>query len=646
MDIKRIFLAIISFMILFSFSSCGDENMEVVSVSIESETSDKIVTEKPNILVVGCSDFKGDFNPFFAEALSDKNVVDMVFDKLLTFDRQGILIEKGIDGEEASYNGKKYSYKGLSDINIKYNSDLTAVVTVTLRNDIKFSDGETMDADDVIFSMYVLSDKSYNGPITFYNLPIKGMTDYRKGKSKSVEGITKKNDSTIVIDFEYFDNSMLSSLSIPIVPLHYYGDEDMYDYDNNEFGFKKGDISSVNIKNNVPLGTGAYKFDKYKNGIVYLERNKDYFKGEPKINFIEFRNVDESKCIQKILDGEIHIADITFNKAVEESIKKINGGSLDGTVLKTYAYDNIGYGYIGISADSVKVGAEKDSNESKYLRKALATVFSVYREDAINEYFGESAEVINYPVSNSFWAAPKLSDGFYEIAFSKSINNFDIYKSDMTQEEKYSAALDAAKAYLIAAGYYYDIETSKFIAPPEGASMTYEIMVLGDGIGDHPAYKIFENARIAFEKLGLKLVINDIKDLSQLWNALDNGNCEIWAAAWDDYSDNSIYQLYHSSNIDGKGGTNSNDYDISDKELDSYIAMALSSTDIEFKKTAYKNCYETVLDWAVEVPLYQRKSAFVVNNYFVAEETMLSDYTANYTWREDIINLDINEILS
>ncbi len=643
---KRILLAILSFVLLFTFSSCGNEDIEVVSVSVESEASHEAITEKPNILVVGCSDFKGDFNPFFAEPLSDKNVIDMIFDKLLTFDRQGILIEKGIDGEESSYNGKKYSYKGLSDITIKYNSDLTAVVTITLRNDVKFSDGEVLNADDVIFSMYVLADKSYNGPMTFYNLPITGMSDYRNGKSKSIEGITKKNDNTIVIDFEYLDTSMLFSLSIPIAPLHYYGDEDMYDYDNNKFGFKKGDISSANITNNEPLGTGSYKFDKYKNGIVYLERNKDYYKGEPKISFIEFRSVDESERIQGILDGVIHIADITFNKSAEESIKTVNGGSLDGSVLRTYVYDNLGYGYIGICADTVKVGTEKDSNESKYLRKALATVFSVYREDAIQEYFGESAEVINYPASNSFWAAPKVSDGFYEIAFSKSINNFEIYKSDMTQEKKFSAALDAAKAYLIAAGYYYDIETSKFIAAPEGSSMTYEIMVLGDGIGDHPAYKIFENAKTAFEKLGLKLIINDIKDSLQLWDALDNGNCQIWAAAWDNYSDNSIYQLYHSSNIDGNGGTDSNDYDISDKELDSLIAMAFSSTDLEFKKTAYKNCYEIILDWAVEVPLYQRKSAFVVNNYFVAEETMLSDYTANYTWHEDIINLDLNEVLA
>ena len=38
-----------------------------------------------------------------------------------------------------------------------------------------------MTIDDVIFSMYVLSDPTYDGSSTFYAVPIEGMEEYRSG---------------------------------------------------------------------------------------------------------------------------------------------------------------------------------------------------------------------------------------------------------------------------------------------------------------------------------------------------------------------------------------------------------------------------------------------------------------------------------
>ena len=44
-----------------------------------------------------------------------------------------------------------------------------------------FSDGTPLTVDDVIFSMYVLSDPTYDGSSTFFALPIVGMEEYRSG---------------------------------------------------------------------------------------------------------------------------------------------------------------------------------------------------------------------------------------------------------------------------------------------------------------------------------------------------------------------------------------------------------------------------------------------------------------------------------
>ena len=63
---------------------------------------------------------------------------------------------------------------------------------------------------------------------------------------------------------------MIYQLGVAIAPLHYYGDESLYDYDNNTFGFPKGDLSLVRGQDHQPMGAGPYKFVQFANGAVQL----------------------------------------------------------------------------------------------------------------------------------------------------------------------------------------------------------------------------------------------------------------------------------------------------------------------------------------------------------------------------------------
>ena len=91
--------------------------------------------------------------------------------------------------------------------------------------------------------------------------------------------------------------------------------------------------------------------------------------------------------------------------------------------------------------------------QSKDLRKALATALAVYRDTAIDTYYGEAAEVINYPISNTSWAAPQKSDADYEVAYSKDVDGNPIYTDGMSQDEKVAVAKEAVLGFLEAAGY-------------------------------------------------------------------------------------------------------------------------------------------------------------------------------------------------
>ena len=86
-------------------------------------------------------------------------------------------------------------------------------------------------------------------------------------------------------------------------------------------------------------------------------------------------------------------------KSAFDQIKSINGNDeLSGDKIIVNATDNLGYGYIGLNANTINVGGEPGSDASKNLRKALTTVLAVYRDVAIDSYYGDAASVINYPI--------------------------------------------------------------------------------------------------------------------------------------------------------------------------------------------------------------------------------------------------------
>jgi peptide/nickel transport system substrate-binding protein len=169
--------------------------------------------------------------------------------------------------------------------------------------------------------------------------------------------------------------------------------------------------------------------------------------------------------------GTIDITDPSFSSDAYDEICSYNSnGEVTGDKITTSTVDNLGYGYIGINADTVNVGGDPDSDASKDLRRALATVIAVYRDLAIDSYYGERAVVINYTISNTSWAAPQKTDEGYQIANSNDVDGNPIYTSTMTDDDKYTAALQAAVGYLEAAGFTYD--GSKFTPRPKARALS------------------------------------------------------------------------------------------------------------------------------------------------------------------------------
>jgi ABC-type transport system substrate-binding protein len=131
-------------------------------------------------LVVTYTEFSQKFSPFFSESGYDADVAAMTQIGLLTTDRVGGIINNAIEGETREYNGTPYEYKGAADTSVVYDEETdTTKYTAKLRVGMKFSDGEPVTADDVIFTYYTFLDPSYVGTTSLYSFDIVGLKDYQ-----------------------------------------------------------------------------------------------------------------------------------------------------------------------------------------------------------------------------------------------------------------------------------------------------------------------------------------------------------------------------------------------------------------------------------------------------------------------------------
>ena len=736
-------------------AGCGGAASDATSESTSTATAEASNTAASDgTLVLAETGFEGKFSPFFASSASDQDVIDLTQLSLLGADRKGEMILNGIEGETREYNGTDYTYYGTSDCVVTENDDGTVTYDIKLRDDLKFSDGEPVTIDDVIFSMYVFLDPTYDGSVTMYSTPIVGLEEYRNSMSTlskliaeagedntdytnfteeqqkafwdavndggvkfaqeivdymmangatdvtsaaagwgfdlpdgadakafflaigeqydwsfsameaesagsalselipedvyaysttgvnvgnavaNVAGIVKTGDYSMTLTTSELSTTMIYQLQMPIAPLHYYGDESLYDYDNNSFGFVKGDLSGVRSKTSAPLGGGMFTFSKYSDGVVYLDANPDYFNGAPKVAHVNMKETQEADKITGVQAGTIDISDPSYSLEVADQIADINGvEGEDGPVITTRLKDYRGYGYIALSAKNVNVGGDPASQASKDLRKAIMTVIAAYRDEGIDSYYGDTATVINYPMSNTSWAAPSVTDDGYQIAYSTDVDGNEIYTSDMKSEDKYAAALQAALGYFEAAGY--TVENGQITAAPAGAKMEYQVNIGASGNGDHPSFQTLTNAAAALKTIGFTLTVNDMANASDLFASYQSGAAEGWVAAWQSTNDPDMFQLYHS-----QGATNY--YAINDADLDELIMAARQTTDQEARKAMYKEAMEIILDWGVELPVYQRSEATIFSTERVNIDTIAKDQTPYWTYKSELNNLELN----
>ena len=126
---------------------------------------------KADAFVIMTEQLDGLFNPFFYTAANDGTIVGMTQIGML-----GSTLDENKEVTVAYGDNEAVVTK---DYDIVTNSDNTVTYTFVLKNGIKFSDGQPLTMEDVLFNYYVYLDPVYTGSNTLYSTDIVGLNEYR-----------------------------------------------------------------------------------------------------------------------------------------------------------------------------------------------------------------------------------------------------------------------------------------------------------------------------------------------------------------------------------------------------------------------------------------------------------------------------------
>ncbi len=444
-------------------------------------------------------------------------------------------------------------------------------------------------------------------------------TDYAIAREHKADGSPANENEydvlQITIDKE--DPKAHWNFSFSVAPQHYYGDNAKYPVDiaNNKFGVSWADQTFmsevIQSKNDVPMGAGAYMATNaangsnpagnefYKNNVVYFKANPNFFFATPKIAKVRYQVVSATNAISALKSGNVHFISPQYT---DYNIQQLTAMAASG--FNRTSTEQLGYGYIGVSADKIP-----DINLRKAIMCAMNTSLS------LEYYTSGTAQTIYYPMSTVSWAYPKDSNGN-----PNTENNFDYPAKNFNDEYAMELINDYMKAAGVSAG---------------DSRLKLTFTIAGSNAADHPTYKTFLHAEELLEACGWDITVT--ADANAL-KKLSTGSLSVWAAAWGSTVDPDMYQVYHKDSAATstkawgydaiKEDRTSEDYKILE-ELSKLIDDARETTNIELRKTYYKQALEKVLELAVELPVYQRQVLYAYNANVIKASSLPADKDIN-----------------
>jgi peptide/nickel transport system substrate-binding protein len=161
----------------------------------------------------------------------------------------------------------------------------------TLRDDVRFSDGEQLTAEDIEFTLYSLLAQGTGSPFLPRFNDIEGATEYNAGDSDEISGIEVVDDFTIRITLEEPNSAALSNYRfLRPLPKHLLEDADV----TNDPFFQE------------PVGAGPFMFQSWTTGADFVAvRNPHYWKdNQPYLDGFTHRTIADAQTLALALETQ------------------------------------------------------------------------------------------------------------------------------------------------------------------------------------------------------------------------------------------------------------------------------------------------------------------------------------------------------
>ncbi|SPT60984.1 Oligopeptide-binding protein AppA precursor [Aerococcus viridans] len=540
-------------------SSSSSESGEVVAPELATTVDNEGDAIDGGTLQVGLvtdSPFQGIFSWEFYEDAYDAEIMQFGFDSLFGTD----------DDFQIDDSGK--ATLALDQENNK--------ATITLKEGLKWSDGEPLTAEDVIYSYEVIGHPDYTGiryDGTFQN--VVGMAEYHSGEADTISGITQVDDVTVEIEFQEVSPSMLQAgggVWSYAMPKHYLEDVPV------------AELASSEKIRSTPVGDGPFRITKVTPGeSVEYEANEYYWQGEPKLDNVVVEVVPSSSVVPALENGKYDVA-LSMPTDLYESYAELPGYTLLGREQLSYTY--IGFKLGSWDAEAGEVVYDEDAKMAdKSLRQAMGYAID---NDAVAQRFynglRSNANTVIPPVFGSFGATTEEVPG-------------------------YSYDPDKANQLLDDAGYV-DTDNDGIREDPDGEPLQINFASMAGGETAEPIAQYYIQA---WNEVGLDVQLTDgrLLEFNSFYDRIeaDDENIDIYQAAWGTGTDpapNGLYARNAAFNYT-RWATEENDQFMAD-------FTSAEAFDEEFQRNTFIEWQKYFSEEAPVIPTLFRQEVMPVNN--------------------------------
>lgn len=458
-----------------------------------AQRADENVEPHGQIVIGDSSDTKGDFMSGWTNSSPDAQLKTMIHGGYDTvyFDPQGVMhinpvVVENIKVEKDADGNKTYTYK--------------------IYENLKYSDGEDITADDYVFSILLGSCWEFGvGPIggsniggyrlvgynEFHELP-KALQDLKKGEEENIEykyekrvfaGVHKLGDYefSITIDNEYLPYYYdLEIVAVGPQPLHVLApgvevkDDGEGAYLTEEFTVDLLEQTIIadgeGYRFKPTVSCGPYKFVSYDRAteLRTIEANDQFlgmFDGKkPAIKTIVQKKVTDKTQAEELKTGSVDLlAPINGKDAIEGMLAVVE----DDENLDYITFNRNGFGYLGFQCDTSPV-------QYKEVRHAIAHLLD--RDAFLEQYAGPYARKVN-----GIYGLGQLEYQNRDVEISEQLNPYE-FNPDKAVEllEACGFTLDESGNEYAGEGLRYKEITNEDELPPAGGPLD-AMMVEVDG---------------------------------------------------------------------------------------------------------------------------------------------------------------------